>query len=270
MNRDRNVEQLPASAQHLLQVYTSRMGTALGSELESCYLYGSAVRGEYLNGRSNLNLLLVVRELTGERLRALAGVLAAWKKEQVVTLVLSTQEFAQWAAQFPVEFSELADYRVLFAGRETFPALRPDSAGVAKALLRGAHETLIRVRQRYLEGEASTESATILMALSATAVGAFARTLLRLWDLPPQASTEASLQTMCERLGLDPAPMAEGWAIRCGRLGPGQLEIPRMFDRYVGSLTDWVTKLSDEALLAGHSKSGTAAPIAPAIPGLQP
>lgn len=270
MNRDRNVEQLPASAQHLLQVYSGRVGTALGSDLDSCYLYGSAVRGEYLTGRSNLNMLLIVRELNGERLRALAGVLATWKKEQVFTLVLAEQEFAQWAAQFPVEFSELADYRVLLAGRDTFPVRRPDSAAVAAAVLRGAHETLIRARQRYLEGSASTECATILMALSITAVGAFARTLLRMWDLPPQASTEASLQGMCERMGLDPAPLLEGWAIRCGRLGPGQLEIPRMFDRYVACLRQWVALLSDDNVLLGRATSGAAAPTPAAAPGAHP
>ena len=46
----------------------------------SALLYGSAARGDYLPGRSNINLLLVLDDASPTRLRALAPAFAAWRK----------------------------------------------------------------------------------------------------------------------------------------------------------------------------------------------
>jgi hypothetical protein len=57
---ERIIEGLPEETQTLLQTYAKDVKAAFGDLLEGLLIYGSAVRGEYLPGRSNLNLLLVV------------------------------------------------------------------------------------------------------------------------------------------------------------------------------------------------------------------
>lgn len=250
MSRDRVLEQLPSQVQRVVQLYAKRVGAAVGSTLESLHLYGSAVRGEYVEGRSNLNMLLTLTDVTGDRLRSITPALSAWKKEQVVSLVLTGTEVREWAAQFPLEFGDLLDHRLLLAGRDPFSAIRPDPARLMEAILRESRENLLRVRQRYIEGGASTESALILMPLSVTALGACIRGLLRLWDQAPVAATDQALQRVCDRLGVDAAPLLDAWALRCGRISPGQLEIPRLFDRYVGGLQAWVSRVSEAATLS--------------------
>ena len=49
---------IPSEVQQLLQRYVKETTALLGSQLEGIVLYGSAVRGEFLPGRSNINLLL--------------------------------------------------------------------------------------------------------------------------------------------------------------------------------------------------------------------
>jgi len=46
----------------------------------SALLYGSAARGDYVAGRSDINLLLVLDDPAPTRLRALAPAFAAWRK----------------------------------------------------------------------------------------------------------------------------------------------------------------------------------------------
>ncbi|MFO0773822.1 MAG: hypothetical protein U0172_04045 [Nitrospiraceae bacterium] len=247
MNRSRIVDELSASVQHLVQTATKKAGTILGPALEGIYLYGSAVRGEYLEGRSNVNLLLVLTEVTGERMRTLAPLAAAWRKDQVAALIVGLDELAQWPTTFPIETSEVAEDRVLLAGRDSLATLRPDTDHLAQALVRESRAIVVRLRQRYIEGGASTETAMILIALSVASLGAVARTALRLWDEPSQPTTEAALTRVAARLGLDPIPYTEGWAVRCGRLGPGQLEIPRLFDRYLGGLVAFADAMAKGA-----------------------
>ena len=57
---ERIIEGLPEDTQTLLQTYAKDVKGCFGDQLEGLLLYGSAVRGEFLPGRSNLNMLLVV------------------------------------------------------------------------------------------------------------------------------------------------------------------------------------------------------------------
>ncbi len=237
MSSPRHLEAYAPEVQDLLRAYIKRVGTALGKNLEGIILYGSLVRGEYRLGHSNVNLLLTLAQLDGERLRTLAPVLAKWKHDRVATLLLTTGEIEHWAAQFPLEFGDLLDHRVLLAGRDPLATLRPDLEGAQEAILREVRANLLRVRQRYVEGAASNESALILLPMSVTALGPCLRGLLRLWELAPVQKTETAIQTTCDRLGIDPAPLQEAWSLRCGRITPGPVETPRLFDRYLVGLT---------------------------------
>ena len=57
---ERVIEGLPGDTQKLLKTYVKEVKGVFGEQLEGMLLYGSAVRGEFLPGRSNLNILLLV------------------------------------------------------------------------------------------------------------------------------------------------------------------------------------------------------------------
>ncbi|HEX5647515.1 MAG TPA: nucleotidyltransferase domain-containing protein, partial [Nitrospira sp.] len=57
---DWTIEGLPNETHTLLKRYIQDVVKAYGSELEGIVLFGSAVRGEFMPGRSNLNILLVM------------------------------------------------------------------------------------------------------------------------------------------------------------------------------------------------------------------
>ena len=48
-------EGLPSETQTTIRTYTKDVSKIFGSLLEGILLYGSAVRGDFLHGRSNLN-----------------------------------------------------------------------------------------------------------------------------------------------------------------------------------------------------------------------
>src|SRR6185295_11317322 len=100
---ERVIEGLPEETQKLLQAYTKEVKGAFGDQLEGLLIYGSAVRGEFLPGRSNLNLLLLVRGYDAATLKRYAPVHKRWSKEGVVTpLFLTDQEIRTSSALFPL------------------------------------------------------------------------------------------------------------------------------------------------------------------------
>lgn len=85
---------------------------ALGENLCSCCLYGSAVRGNAIEDLSDLNVLIVLHESTPGAHRALAGVLAAYPR--LDPFILSRRGFERSARAFATKFQSIRrNYRLL-------------------------------------------------------------------------------------------------------------------------------------------------------------
>ncbi len=132
-------------------------------ELESVFLYGSAVDGEFREGLSDHNLAIVLKPVRPEALRRASRRLGSWRKWGIGTpVVLDASVLEGGMTVFPIEFGEMKRaHRVLF-GSDSFLALR-----VGTEHLRGQCEyeinaKLLSLRQAYLR-EAGSPAATLRM-----------------------------------------------------------------------------------------------------------
>lgn len=89
---------------------------ALGERLLGISMYGSAVSHEFLPGKSDVNLLIVLSDTSMEVLRECGPVITRWMKRGIAVPVIMTPEwFAAAQSVFPVEVLEMQhSYRVLF------------------------------------------------------------------------------------------------------------------------------------------------------------
>ena len=62
------IDGLPDEFQQHLRAYVKDVQRVYGDSLDGVLLYGSAVRGEFLPGRSNLNIVLVVKSTKADQL----------------------------------------------------------------------------------------------------------------------------------------------------------------------------------------------------------
>jgi hypothetical protein len=113
-------------------------------------LYGSAARGDFVPGRSNINLMLVLDQLTPATLRSLGPAFAGWRKRTTEPpLVLSRAEWDRASDAFPIEITDMrTSYRVL-RGSDPLQAVRVDPTDLRKALEREFRGKLLRLRQGY-------------------------------------------------------------------------------------------------------------------------
>ena len=118
---ERVIEGLSNETQKLLQTYVKEVKAAFGDQLEGLLLYGSAVRGEFIRGRSNLNILLLVSFCDSAVLKQYSLLHRRWSKEQVVVpLFLMEEELRRSAAVFPLEFLEIQEQHRVLDGRDPF------------------------------------------------------------------------------------------------------------------------------------------------------
>lgn len=242
-----NWQALPPEVQRTLQSYLKDVSAMLGSNLEAVILYGSAARGDFVPGRSNLNLLLLVAKQDLEALGRYARGHRRWAREGIVVpLVVTEAELRSWPELFPIEHLELQRFHVVLAGREPFMQTEPAVDRLASECLRGIRGNLVRLRQRVLEGGASPEAIQLLLSLSVTALLPCLRGASHWRGKPAGRTTDDFLANLTSVLGVDCDAVAEAWHVKTGVRSPGKFELPRLLERYMATLE----RLAERALSA--------------------
>jgi hypothetical protein len=191
--------------------------TTYGDDLVSVVLYGSAVRGEYREGVSDLNLLVLLRDTAAATLRRGSALARAWgAAKNPPPLVMSEREFRGSADVFPMELADIRDAHVILYGTDPFAGVEISHADLRLQLERELKSAYIRLRTRYLTdaGDAARFEPLLLKSLSTFLV--MFRTVLRLSDESVARDPEAVVQATARRVGFDPAPLLEIVRARAG------------------------------------------------------
>jgi len=237
--------EIPESVRAILRSYLSQVQKLFGSTLEAVILYGSAAGGEYLPGKSNVNLLILVAKQDTELLRQYASLHKRWQKEQIVVpLFLTAAELKSSLELFPLEYLEIQEQHILLAGRDPFPELRIDLKHLRLQCAQELRGNLLRLRQRYVEGGASTEAITILLPLSLTALLPCLRGLLLAAGKPVERSSDGVLKAVRQHWDIDCTAFQDVLDLKRGTISPGPAELPRLFERYAAVLQALIERTS--------------------------
>ena len=235
---ERVIEGLPDDTQKLLQTYVKDVKGVFREKLEGMLLYGSAVRGEFLPGRSNLNILLLVSSYDSAVLKQYSALHRHWSKEQIVVpLFLTEEELHISAAVFPLEFLEIQEQHRVLGGHDPFIGFHVKTDRLRDAVVQGVTSHLLRLRQRYVEGGGSDDATLILLPLSITSIIPLLRGVQRLIGRPVLSHSDAVIKDVAEQLKLDLQGLLDAWLLKRGQISPGPREVPRFFDRYLQAAT---------------------------------
>jgi hypothetical protein len=137
------------SVARVVDSFLTETDVALGSGY-SAVLYGSAARGDFVPGRSNINLMLVIDELSPQVLRSLGKAFHGWRKaSRESPLIMSRAEWNRATDAFPIEITDMQTaYRVL-RGADPLHGVEVHGADLRKALEREFRGKLLRLRQGY-------------------------------------------------------------------------------------------------------------------------
>src|SRR5437879_1712533 len=235
---ERVIEGLPDEIQKMLRTYVKDVKGVFGEQLEGMLLYGSAVRGEFLPGRSNLNILLLVSSYDSAVLKKYSALHRRWSKEQIVVpLFLMEEELRTSAAVFPLEFLEIQEQHRVLGGRDPFIGFHVKTDRLRETVVQGIMSHLLHLRQRYVEGGGSDDATTILVPLSITSILPLLRGVQRLLGRPALSHSDAVIKDVSEQLKLDLQGLLDGLLLKRGQISPGTREVPRLFDRYLQAAT---------------------------------
>lgn len=235
---ERIIEGLPEETQKLLQAYTKDVKGVYSDQLEGLLIYGSAVRKEFLPGRSNLNLMLVVSAYNAATLRRYQPVHKRWSKEGVITpLFVTERDIRTHAALFPLEFLEIQEHHRVLGGRDPFVGFHIDTSRVGDAVKQGLASHVLRLRQRFAEAGGDNEAVMILLPLAVTSTVPLLRGIQRMRGWAVLTQSDAVIKDVADRLQIDLRGFQDALMLKRGIISPGPSEIPRVFDRYLEAST---------------------------------
>jgi predicted nucleotidyltransferase len=180
------------------------------TELVSVVLYGSAARGEYRPGVSDLNVLVLLREVTPAALRAAGELARDWVAEgNAPPLMLSAEEWRRSTDVWAIEVADIRDAHLTLHGADPFAGIviRPEDLRLqCERELKGKQ---IQLRERYLLiADRPDELGALLMRSFSTFLVLF-RTVLRLSDGLEERDAESVVRQVAQAVGFDPAPLLE-------------------------------------------------------------
>ena len=183
------------SVARVVEPFLVQADSALGQGY-SAILYGSAARGDYIKGRSDINLMLVIDQLTPKVLRTLGPAFSGWRKStREPPLVLSRTEWNRASDAFPVEITDMRTSYQVLRGADPLQGAQVDPADLRKALEREFRGKLLRLRQGYASHAPDPAALGALGLQSAATILVLLRGVLSLLGKPvPHDSLELAAQ----------------------------------------------------------------------------
>ena len=230
-----------ASAEKRVEAFSGQLQAALGDNLVSIVLFGSAARGQHRKGKSDVNLLIILKDAgSGTIARAAEGI-AKWAASgEPAPLVFSEAEWRASADVFPLEIEDMRFAHQVIWGTDPLGWVATTREDVRRQLEREVRGKLLRLRTEYA---AAATDGKALGELVENSLGTFLvlfRATVRLasGEAPPEA--EALVQETALRAGLDSTAFEWALSRRAGRKVPAL----RSFDPTASRYLDQIEKLA--------------------------
>lgn len=222
--------------------FVGRLAGVYGDGLVAAALYGSAARGEYRQGVSDLNLLVLLREVDAAALSRGSELAREWVRAgNPPPLMMSEAEWAGSADVFPIEYADIRDAHVLLHGPELFADLEIDWNDLRLQVERELKEKKIQLRERYMLSAGEPDAVGALLRQSFPTFLALFRAALRLMGRPVPGDAESVLREVATEMGF----AADPWLRVARARAAGEALAPAAGDPLVAGYLDGVTRASD-------------------------
>ena len=206
-----------------VQALTRALTAVLGDNLVSLVLYGSAARGGWVEGRSDVNVLLIVRDASAASLGKAAPALKDWALyAHAAPLIQTERDWDASADVFPIEIEDMRAAHRLLAGKDPFAGVTTERADLRAQLEREARGKLIRLRAEYAASAADGKQLGALLARATPTFVVLFRGGLLLAGRPVPAEAIAAVAAMAQVAGFDGA--AFDWALGARASGKAALQ----------------------------------------------
>lgn len=182
---------------------TESLHTALGDKLQAVVLYGSSAAGDYIDGRSDYNVLLLASDWSIQTLDAIREITGKWQKAgNPAPLCFTPERFRDAADVFPMEMLDIIDAHRVLHGEDPLSGISVDTQHLRHQVEFELRSKLLKLRQAYLQMRKPEKGLPDLLVNSLSSLQTICRGALRLFSDTAPGDKSAATQALAEQLGI--------------------------------------------------------------------
>jgi len=186
-----------------------------GSNLASVVLYGSAAAGDYIQMRSDYNLLITLNRITPSDLRQAQAPIRNWQRlGHPLPVYFTVAELNDAADVFPIEFRQMERARIVLYGTDPFESLHFSDVNLRHQTEYELRSKLIQLRRLYIPASVSVEKLAALMSDSLSSFAALFRPALMLHGEEPPITKQDCVRAAVRLLNLNGEPFEQIFDLR--------------------------------------------------------
>jgi predicted nucleotidyltransferase len=199
---------LPPATHAPLQALTERLEAGEGSNLGALVVYGSAVRGGYEPGQSDIDVIVVLEDTGLPHLRAIAEpLMLARYAGRVEAMVMKRNNIPSAADVFPLLYDDIRQRHALLSGTDPFLDLEIHDTHRRLRIEQELREARIRMRRAVVDALGSEAQIAGALARKVKQIRGPLHALLLLKGLSVDDRLEAVLQATGKAYGIDTEPL---------------------------------------------------------------
>lgn len=182
---------VPKIPSEIFGEFSDDMKSVYETDLISIILYGSAARGDYIPGKSDINFLVILTETGIKSIDRTFDLLKKWKKRAVTTpLFLSPEYIKSSLDSFPLEFWDMQKFHQIVYGEDLLRGLDIRRSDLRLQCEREVKGKLLHLRQNFLNSERKAERLHMLLVHSVPGFSTIFNALLFLKNETTQNSRQ--------------------------------------------------------------------------------
>ena len=187
-------KRLNGLVEHLKAVYTDG--------LVSVVLYGSAASGEFKNNHSNVNLAVVLNDISLENLAKVKRLLSS-RRYAVFNVIFFTEDYIKRTQDvFPIEFLDIQENHSVLYGKDVFSLIKIDMKNLRFQCEQELKEKIIQLSKFYLTTRDKTALRGLLLKSFSSSLHVL-RNVIRIKGKKPPYRREDVIQALAAEFGLD-------------------------------------------------------------------
>jgi predicted nucleotidyltransferase len=201
---DDGLAELADETRERLRDLEAGLASALGANLVALVVYGSAARGGYRPGQSDVDVVIVVGESSRETLLSIANVMQVARfSARIESMVLVESEILQSTDVFPILYDDIKRHHIVLRGIDPFANLVTSSRHRRLRIEQELREAEIRLRRAVVDGLGSKDALAGAVTRKAKQIRAPLYALLELRGIPCEDRTRPLLAKVGELYQID-------------------------------------------------------------------
>ena len=212
--------------------FVQQLRVCLGDGLKSVVLYGSAATGDFIEGVSGYNLLVVADPLGAAELKTLSAATGEWERAgNPWPQFLTPAELSRSGDAFPIEILDMQRSGKLLFGADLLTGISVELRCLRTQLEHELKSKMLFLRQRYVAACVNPERAAKLFTSSLSTFLVLSRAALTLYDEEIPLGKVEALQMLAGHIPFDAEPFLTVLELKTLRKTAAEIDIESLAPR---------------------------------------